>query len=97
MEKNRILEINIELPLTSLTLFSSLLKLTGSVAIWATCLINFNAIFSGWCSWKKQNKMVNIDIWLSFLYAASLMFWQSTCYSSFQKTWEIILNLTVLQ
>lgn len=53
MEKNRILEINIELPLTSLTLFSSLLKCIGSAAIWATCLINFNVIFSGWSYWKK--------------------------------------------
>lgn len=45
MEKNRISEINIELPFTSLTLFSSLLKFIGSAAIWATCFINFNVIF----------------------------------------------------
>lgn len=92
MEKNRISEINIELPFTSLTLFSSLLKFIGSAAIWATCFINFNVIFFQVdVLGKKQSKMVNIDIWLSFLRAVSLMFWQITIYSSFSKNWEIIL------
>lgn len=49
-------EINIEPPLTSLTLFSSLLKFIGSAVIWATSLIKFNIFFHvGVLGKSKQN------------------------------------------
>lgn len=52
-EKNMILEINIEQPLTSLTL---LLKFTSSAVIWATSLLKFDIFFQvGVLGKTKQN------------------------------------------
>ena len=57
MEKNMISETNIEPPLTSLTLFSLLLKFIGSSAvIWASSLIKFDIFFQvGVLGNPKQN------------------------------------------
>lgn len=56
MEKKMISEINIEPPLTSLTLFSSLLEFIGSAVIWATSLIKFDIFFHvGVLGKSKQN------------------------------------------
>lgn len=44
MEKNMISEINIEPPLTSFTLFRSLLKFIGSALVRATSLTEYNVL-----------------------------------------------------